>query len=213
MRILFCNIAWMKYYRGNGFKGDRPYNGGSYVEKHNDAAECMNFKVIGGKCYGNVSIGSPNQEDARRGVYRKLRLENFNPAYKGLDKIDDVLVVWVARENRPGGSTRIVGWYRNATVYRDYQCFKNYIYCNVLADSNNCYLLDERDRKKTIPQAGKGAYSYGKGESNVWYARGDEAKSFVSSVIDYINQCSSTNLVNKPDDAIKEDQWVVIKRN
>ena len=31
MRILFCNIAWMKEYRGNEDGKDTPLNGGSYV--------------------------------------------------------------------------------------------------------------------------------------------------------------------------------------
>ena len=33
MRILFCNIAWMKEYRGNEDGKDTPLNGGSYVDE------------------------------------------------------------------------------------------------------------------------------------------------------------------------------------
>ena len=39
MRILFCNIAWMKEYRGNEDGKDTPLNGGSYVDETGDAHE------------------------------------------------------------------------------------------------------------------------------------------------------------------------------
>ena len=43
MRILFCNIAWMKEYRGNEDGKDTPLNGGSYVDETGDAHEKYNF--------------------------------------------------------------------------------------------------------------------------------------------------------------------------
>lgn len=33
MRILFCNIAWMNYYKGIIWGKDEPQNGGSYVKE------------------------------------------------------------------------------------------------------------------------------------------------------------------------------------
>ena len=33
MRILFCNIAWMNYYKGIVWGKDEPQNGGSYVKE------------------------------------------------------------------------------------------------------------------------------------------------------------------------------------
>ena len=42
MRILFCNIAWMKEYRGNEDGKDTPLNGGSYVK----IKECFYSKTI-----------------------------------------------------------------------------------------------------------------------------------------------------------------------
>ena len=43
MKILFCNIAWMKFYKGIHPGKDWPINGGSYVNKYNDAHEKYNF--------------------------------------------------------------------------------------------------------------------------------------------------------------------------
>lgn len=39
MRILFCNIAWMNYYKGIVWGKDEPQNGGSYVKETLDAHE------------------------------------------------------------------------------------------------------------------------------------------------------------------------------
>lgn len=42
MKILFCNIAWMKYYKGTQPQ-DIPLHGGSYVDLNQDANESSNF--------------------------------------------------------------------------------------------------------------------------------------------------------------------------
>lgn len=44
MRVLFCNIAWMKYYRGIT-EDDKPENGGSWVNETQTAHECFNFTL------------------------------------------------------------------------------------------------------------------------------------------------------------------------
>lgn len=46
MRILFCNIAWMKEYRGNEDGNDIPVNGGSFVDETGDAHEKYNFTPV-----------------------------------------------------------------------------------------------------------------------------------------------------------------------
>lgn len=51
MRILFCNIAWMKEYRGNEDGKDTPLNGGSYVDETGDAHEKYNFTPV------NMEVG------------------------------------------------------------------------------------------------------------------------------------------------------------
>ena len=42
MKILFCKIACMKYYKGTCDK-DIPYNGGSFVKEHGYGYEENNF--------------------------------------------------------------------------------------------------------------------------------------------------------------------------
>lgn len=46
MRILFCNIAWMNYYKGIIQGKDEPQNGGSYVKENLDAHEKYNFDAV-----------------------------------------------------------------------------------------------------------------------------------------------------------------------
>lgn len=42
MRVLFCNVAWMRYYNGVTSK-DEPRNGGSWVNENQTGAEIYNF--------------------------------------------------------------------------------------------------------------------------------------------------------------------------
>ena len=44
--IVFCNIAYMKYYRGVIKDIDEPVNGGKYVTENNDGGECYNFEPV-----------------------------------------------------------------------------------------------------------------------------------------------------------------------
>lgn len=53
----------------------------------------------------------------------RINLERLGAARLGVvygaDSVSDILIVWTAK--RPQGGIYIVGWYKNATVYRDYQ--------------------------------------------------------------------------------------------
>lgn len=71
MRVLFCNIAWMNYYKGNVNGNDQSQNGGSYVLKKGNAHEKYNFSSVllsknntiyadGEYCLGFVETKSTN---------------------------------------------------------------------------------------------------------------------------------------------------------
>ena len=53
MKILFCNITYLKNYTGITNE-DMPNNGGAWVEKNKDAHEQWNFLNQNGYCYGFV---------------------------------------------------------------------------------------------------------------------------------------------------------------
>lgn len=70
MRILFCNIAWMKEYRGNEDGRDIPVNGGSFVNETGDAHEKYNFTPV--NIEGKRKRTGYNQTTCK-GLYRKKR--------------------------------------------------------------------------------------------------------------------------------------------
>ncbi|KDN10687.1 hypothetical protein [Gilliamella sp. Imp1-1] len=103
MKILFCNIGWMKHYRGQT-SDDQIINGGSYNET-GVGLEVTNFYRIDNYCYGYVYVKSQSLD-----LSRIAKEEVVNK-----DFIDDVCIVWVAKS--PKGKRFIVGWYKNAKVY------------------------------------------------------------------------------------------------
>lgn len=164
MKIFYCRIGWMKKYKGY-VDNDRPVNGGKYNETH-IGHEVYNFLPHDGVYYGFVQSGN-------------IAIEKLGANRKDTE-IDGVLVVWVS--TKPSRGQYIVGWYKDATVYRLLQKapdlvmaerdLKDYYDYNIL--SKNAMLLNENERKKTIE---------GMGQSNTWYGN-DEVDAEVLKYID-----------------------------
>lgn len=106
MTLLFCNIGWMARY--DGIDGDSIARGGSY-NNHSVGDEVCNFTVSGDKVYGYVET---------RG---QIKIEKLG-ASKTDDKINGITVVWTVKPD--SGGTAVIGWYKNATVFREYQPLK-----------------------------------------------------------------------------------------
>ena len=178
MNILFCNIAWMKYYEGIT-EEDKPRDGGSYVTENGNAYESNNFKNYNGKCYGYVRVdGSINLQ------------KYYCDATKNTPYLDDVLIVWCAKSEHQG--TVIIGWYKHARVYRDEQNLYingEDLYYRFEANADDCILLPEEERIYPIGRAKKVGKGKGFGQSNVWYANAEIAqKEVVPEVIKYIEE-------------------------
>ena len=189
MRVLFCNIAWMKYYNGIT-DDDKPENGGSWVKENGNATECLNFAPCNDGTYcGYVSTKS------NRGNSNQLHIEKLEGITKEDDIAEDVLVIWVAKRNINEKNT-IVGWYKNATVCRYYELIDEDWPFNIVAKVEDCVLLPLNKRNKVVPRAGKDGYSYGMGQANVWFAQGndDKEKKYVENMINYINSYEEENL-------------------
>jgi HNH endonuclease len=107
---LFCNIAWMKSYQGVQMD-DQPIGGGSNEEKH----EACNFLAVDGEYYGFVQL---------QGGIDLYRIDSGFA--DGEDQLDGVTVIWTAKHPTEGGS-RVVGWYRNATVYKEWRNSRPYL--------------------------------------------------------------------------------------
>lgn len=166
MRILYCRVGWMNSY--NGMLSDSITNGGSY-NKSNIGHEVYNFRNHNGFYYGFVQ--------AKSDTINITRIDKINNA----NRIEDVTVVWIATNKKLGGQ-RIVGWYKDATVFsklqdlnisdlqnREIQEMKSY---NIV--SSNVTLVPESERSFLL---------YGMGESNVWYGN-QETNEKVSTYIE-----------------------------
>jgi hypothetical protein len=112
-KLFFCNIGWMNRYEGLRGKPDKIVGGGKYVDENEDGHEVCNFLVADdGNVYGHV-------ETIKKKLDRKIRIESVGGAGNSVSGVD---VVWTATNPEEGGR-RVVGWYRNATIFRERQRF------------------------------------------------------------------------------------------
>jgi MoxR-like ATPase len=134
----------------------------------------FNFQPVNGRCYGYGETGTKQVNLSRLGAAPEQ------------DRLDGVTVVWVSRS--PEHGPVIVGWYQNATLFRDYQELPEGagrehdgtpIGFYAAASAEDCVLLPEDARKFSIPR-GKG----GMGQS--WYADQPEHEGFKARVLEYI---------------------------
>lgn len=172
MPILFCNVGWMERYQGLR-SDDQISGGGAYVKKEGRGHEVCNFCPENDTLYGYVQ--TPGEQ---------INLDRLG-ASSGDDSINGTTVVWTA--TRPSGGTTIVGWYKNATVFRDYQKFKKVPRAQsqnaidgyrIKASVDGATLLPVDARVFEIPRQVKG----GMGQSNVWYADSPESAPLVKKV-------------------------------
>ena len=186
-KIVFLNIGWMKNYQG--FSEDKIIGGGSFVAEKGYGHEIYNFLPEQGKVFGYVQPVIP---------HNTIKIERIGATPQD-SSISNVLAVWVSKS--PSGGVYIVGWYKNATIFKDIQrpstktkrehqgeIFGYY----VRAKETDCTLLSLDKRTFQVPR-GKG----GMGQSNVWYADQEEHLEFKKTVLEYINLGQSPQTYRK----------------
>ncbi len=182
MPLLFCNVGWMNKY--NGISGDSIERGGKY-NQHSIGHEVCNFTKNKGFVFGYV-----------RPVGDSIKIEKLGASKKD-EKIEGVTVVWTAGPE--SGGTVVVGWYEEATVYRDLQSIENpnalqtkngVTSYRVKARADKATLLPVEQRELIIPRAVKG----GIGQSNVWFADKEESQEIVGRVLELIKNGSTSTL-------------------
>lgn len=192
-RILFCNIAWMDYYKGNEDGNDIPKGGGSYVVANQDANEKYNFTPVSlsdssGEFNGDYCLGFVETKSTNGKTQNQLNIEKICGCElcKNESNVEDVLVVYCALyPDSMKKETYVVGWYQHATVYRYYEMLQfetngdgYYVQeYNAIAKKEDCVLLPRQTRRKgniwRVPRKSRGI-SYGFGQANVWFAQGAE---------------------------------------
>ncbi len=170
--ILVCRTAWMDFYDGLRLGADKPKGGGAYVQEKGFGHEIFNFRrEADGKYRGYVrppgsTMGSATVEGQR------LNISKLG-AGTSADRIHGVTVFWVATNPVLGG-TRIVGWYDDATVFREWRPspsprpLPNGHDAGFMIEATKGHLVSPSDdRVYVIPRATSS--QTGIGQSNVWY--------------------------------------------
>lgn len=206
MRILFCNIGWMEKYQGIN-SSDQISGGGAYVKEEGTGHEVCNFLSADNWVYGYVQPVNNRSIDLTR-IDKKANTDFLN----------DVLVIWTAtRPKKLGGGTTVVGWYKNATVYHEFQHFvscpidhqKNEISRYLIkALEENVTLLPIDARTLDIPRANK--VQGGIGQSNIWYADKEENQLYVKEALSFITNYESP-ILNRSDKPNPEKKVLVEK--
>lgn len=203
MRILFCQIGDMDYYKGS-CDIDIPKRCGPFVEENGYGGEEFNFLPIIVEdeelCFGFFEPKSTNKKTVNTIHIEKI--EGCENAVK-LKFVDDVLVVWCALAY--ANEMVVVGWYKNATVFREVQeiTIENsdgteyQQYYNVAAKADNCVLLPANGirRRWSVPIAKKKGYGFGR--SFVWYPTKENAKEYVKNLVQKIESYDGENWLDK----------------
>lgn len=182
MRVLFAHISWMPEYSGD--PGEPLFSTHGWVVGKGDAHERANFKAIRGRVYGYV----PVREKLRSKIPGNINLEKLG-ADKASTSVSGVTVIWFANNPDRQAEAYIVGWYRNATVYRELRYIDDIEY-RIECRADDAILVAEGMRDFRIPHvrslAGQAA-GYGYGQSSLWYAEGlDGFKADVALYIDSV---------------------------
>jgi hypothetical protein len=197
-RLLFARIGYMQYYAGLQKGDEKPKHGGSY-NKNKIGHEVFNFKPARDAVYGFF------QPYLKRGAEITLSLGRIDPAAATADALENVLVVFVSRSDIRGQV--VVGWYNNATVFREYQeprpkmLRENYFFI-IKAKAADAVLLPEKLRTYSIP---KGIGAFGRASVVYPYEANGEARNisagkykWIGNAIDYVSSYDGPNLVKNP---------------
>lgn len=163
--LVICRVTYMKFYDGIT-PDDMPVNGGSFVSENNDAFEKNNFhRYQDGNCYGFIETKYRTGHTGENEYANSITIESINPMCKGQPSVDGVRVILIAFSPILKKNV-VVGWYDNATVYRNRVVDGEMIYMTKCLYTN-AHLIPEADRSFEIPR-GQGN-DFGIGQSNFWY--------------------------------------------
>lgn len=195
----------MHWYRGLS-NADPIRGGGSFVQEHGYGHELFNFKNHEGVAYGYVQP-----------LNSVISVDRLGAEYDS-ESIDHVDVVWVATHPTDGGQL-VVGWFLDATVFRDFQDppdgFDRSIGAdvarwNITANYGNVRLLEPDQRVYAIPSRASGLGTIG--QSNVFYADDQPDKlSWLSSLRTYIQGGVRPNRRGANKRRKKQDQNLKVK--
>ena len=199
MKILFCKISCMKYYKGVCDE-DIPYNGGSFVDENGYGHEENNFNAVEDENGNLFCLGFVETKSTSAGKVNELHIEKITECshLKNEEFAEDVLVIWCATTNL--NETSIVGWYNHATVYRNYCSATVNGYektFNIIAEKKDCVLIPYTERhmfKWQAPVSKKKGFGFG--QSLVWYPTEEKATNYVQEKVKQILGYKGANWID-----------------
>ncbi len=212
MRILFCKIPWMKYYQGMAAESENSVY--PPVNENQKRFEAINFLPIrvmdeSGKTESELLLGYYEAEILPDGSWGETEIQKVSGCSHFSEEalLDNVLVIWCSE--KPGTDLCVIGWYKNATVFRNYQSVpinmedgsvQDKLY-NIIASADDVLLIPESERSNPIWAAPKSEGdqdgSFGFNGSNVWYADEKEARRFVDHLLYHIEKYEGKNYIFK----------------
>ncbi len=204
MKILYCRVGWMKEYKGC-VNADIPINGGKY-NKDAIGYEAFNNLSHNGIFYGYVQPGT-NRTAGKEKWDGQIHIEKLG-ADKSDESTDEVLIIWVATSKQKVGQY-IVGWYQNATVYReireiraqDIEERKQHCDAEYKESVPHRYNISTK-YSVVIPEENRTERIDGMGHSNIWYGnkRSDaRALKYIESYKENMNLVDRFLLERLPD--------------
>lgn len=207
MRILFARVGYMKFYQGPIPGDDKPIGGGSY-NTNEIGHEVYNFLNINETMYGYFQ---PHMKSPC-----VINLERIQDGCVD-DKIDDVLVIWFATNPIDKGQV-VIGWYKNATVFKAIQSPSNLpdrdnFNYNIKARAEDCVLLPINKRKFPVGHNIDGVKKGNPGQANVFYVLDSQGKlkdmsdpvnAWIEKAIEYVTSYKGKKIESREDE-IQED--------
>jgi len=183
----------MSYY-GLWPEDEGPVGGGAFNEG-DEGAESQNFEDFSGEHLAYFKCG-PSGEAG-------LNLARIDPTSRDREKLDNVLVVLVAKRPAAVGQV-VVGWYSEATCLATVATHRSGRPYVVVADPQSAVLLPDAERTIPVPK-GSGAM----GQSNVAYAflptGAPHEGAWVDDVLGHILAYQGPNLVTGAH--FDDDDW------
>jgi hypothetical protein len=208
MKILFARVGFMKFYQGPKPGDERPIGGGSYNTEE-IGHEAYNFLNVDGTLYGYF-------QPHMRPPY-EINLGRISQGCSD-DKIDNVLVIWFATNPIDRGQI-VIGWYKNATVFRSIQSpnaqplRENYNY-NIKARAEDCVLLPISKRKFPVGHdVVEGKKEGNPGQANAFYVldeRGQEKdfsnpnNAWIKKLVEYVANYGGPKISSREDEAMED---------
>lgn len=176
-KVLFARVGNMDYYQGAA--DERPIGGGKYNED-NIGFEACNFLSVENYIYGYFQPGGYKPGGI---TYGSINLQRIDPKVGRNDtEVDNVLVIFFTTDpalevNAMGPVTRsvIVGWYKNATVYREREYISRLGINSGLdgyflkVKASDAFLLPKKNRAYRLGHSIYGEKKGNPGQSNSFY--------------------------------------------